>query len=323
MTPPNDDQLIMHKFPERNYLTGKPTGFTTDNQTIAPCRKNTGIVSGKSGSKKNISGPKSVHFETNVKRLKSDNNFSNKIVQETTPVFAKSKLGHNAPMSKEIHYLYRKNKISKGISTSPDDMPINENGKMKGAHCSEFESLDPLIVGEESYNKTKQTQENNLCAIRYLAGLHKNGEETNNDNENYGSSGYGETAGPFTTAFEETDNLATQEFVKRCTDDIEKLSSTDSNEYSKRNDHLEDGDDSNFPELPVAHDSLQNDTETTIALLNRVNNYKDLCNQDHSQNLFEDKKYATLPLTEDYDKTPNISQMDSDDVDLCNEMSSC
>ena len=86
---------------------------------------------------------------------------------------------------------------------------------------------------------------------------------------------------------------------------------------------MEDGDDSNFPELPVAHDSLQNDTETTIALLNRVNNYKDLCNQDHSQNLLEDKKYANLPPTEDYDKTPNISQMDSDDVDLCNEMSSC
>ena len=80
-------------------------------------------------------------------------------------------------------------------------------------------------------NKTIHNHENNLCAISYPAGLHKHGEERKNGNVNYGD---GERAGPFTTAFEETDNLAAQEFEEKNTVDIEKRNPTDSNHYCSR-----------------------------------------------------------------------------------------
>ena len=89
-----------------------------------------------------------------------------------------------------------------------------------------------------------------------------------------------------------------------------------------RNDYFEEGDDTRLSESPVANDWQENDTETTIALLSRVNNYKYLlCNQKYNQNLFEDKNYPNLPHTEEDDKT--LGQMDIDNVDLDNENSSC
>ena len=87
---------------------------------------------------------------------------------------------------------------------------------------------------------------------------------------------------------------------------------------------MEEGDDTRLSESPVANDWQENDTETTIALLSRVNNYKYLlCNQKYNQNLFEDKNYPNLPHTEEDDNTLSLGQMDIDNVDLDNENSSC
>lgn len=264
--------------------------------------------------------PKSVHFKTPVKVQNPLNKLPIKPPQERNSIVATSNPGNNHSTRKGNHCLYRNRKIQSDKSKEPRSICKNENSKIIGAPSTERDPLDPLNLEIFPSNKSHGNQENRFCGYRPIAESEKIGNVTSSPSENYSSYGYEDTSGPFTTAFEETDNLATQEFEEASDDIHQNQNNWYSNEYNFRNEEVADRYDSRYPEGPFGKYCQENDSESSIGMLNGVNNYEDILeNQEPNQKLFEEKMYANWPQ-EDEDTIDCIRQIDTDNADpiLCN-----